>query len=460
LLEGHYVYLLVPDHPPISSPLPGYPLFLATFVKVFAPHWSWMKITSLVLTLLSSFLIWKLFKGWLPPWVCLIQVVIYAFNPTTMFYSRTVMSEPLFVFVTLLIFAGLRKLVDCESGKTAWILGLLLGWASLIRPQGVVLIPSVAMGLAYARRWPGLRRVLVVSLAIWTAVLARNFHLTHSLTGYSRVWLPELHYLSSHQGAWARRYGTVAETIIMKNFLNLDWFDLQRIVWLKLALCAMGSFLIISGIFSFSVRPGIPPAVVLAMYMFCFLYGLVHSLWDVVDSRYFLPLMPFVVAFLLEGLAFLSRKFSVRPTLWLCLGSCLIGWYLICDVFLVYRTHANARPRTDDLPAMTLRWIEDNTTPKSLFVTNKNSVVYLYTGRYAFSVIDMPEDEDKETFRRSLILNKINFIMFLVEPLAEEKLGRQWEKIQRWVSSTPKAFQCVYGNPHEGTTIFRILQNP
>src|SRR5206468_4067770 len=109
--EG-FLHAELPRHPPNIERLPGYPIFLAPFVKMVGLNFFWLRATSIGLTLFSCFFLWKLAHPWLTRSQRFFLVALFALNPTTLKYSGSMMSEPLFLFLVLSAFLPLKTVFE------------------------------------------------------------------------------------------------------------------------------------------------------------------------------------------------------------------------------------------------------------------------------------------------------------------------------------------------------------
>lgn len=92
LLQGTYVCLETPGHPPANLPFPGYPLFLAPFVWMLQPHWQALRWVSLSVTAAGACLFWLVLEGMPRPWRWT-AFAWYALSPLTARFAGAVLAE-------------------------------------------------------------------------------------------------------------------------------------------------------------------------------------------------------------------------------------------------------------------------------------------------------------------------------------------------------------------------------
>lgn len=121
----------------------GYPAFLALFFKLVGPSVGLAQTLNVILTTaLTPLTFWITRKASGSTLAALTAGLLVAISPQAIGYSSILASEPLF---TALVLGGLAAL--CGKGRyMPWIgMGVLLGFATLVRPQAILLIPIFAL---------------------------------------------------------------------------------------------------------------------------------------------------------------------------------------------------------------------------------------------------------------------------------------------------------------------------
>ncbi|QYK55602.1 MAG: glycosyltransferase family 39 protein [Fimbriimonadaceae bacterium] len=172
----------VDDHPTAYWPV-GYPLALATVFKFAGASVLAGKVLNTALTLACVALTWVVarrlspFKG--ASWIA---ALVVALHPAYIAYSGILASEPLF---TALVLAGAATCLVCPRRGVAWMLGagLAFGFATLVRPQAV-LLPAII--IAVAAVW-GNREALkgtVLQRLAWVYLVVGLVALTWTVRNY------------------------------------------------------------------------------------------------------------------------------------------------------------------------------------------------------------------------------------------------------------------------------------
>lgn len=143
LAEGRFASMGVAE--PQSYQMPGYPIFLAA-IFAMGGGVNTVVILQILFAGLSAVLIYYIGKE-IAPRVGKAASFIFAVEPISVFYSTTILTETLFVFLLLLsVYIYLRKFNSLWSGML--VSGITLGLATLIRPSSIVL-PAIFVALVF-----------------------------------------------------------------------------------------------------------------------------------------------------------------------------------------------------------------------------------------------------------------------------------------------------------------------
>ncbi|HYM15094.1 MAG TPA: glycosyltransferase family 39 protein, partial [Dehalococcoidia bacterium] len=197
---------------------PGYSLTLAPVLKVLGAGLWQAKALNVALSAATVVLTYALGRRVFGAGAGLTAAAILAAFPGDIFFSTLIMTEVLFGFVFLLSIYLLLAWTLGEAEARAWqllALGLLLGYATLIKSEAVFLAPAVVVLWKFAL--PGWRRTLrygavlavgfVLALAPWTA---RNYA---RFDGFVPLRLNAGDYLSI---AFERNYQSRADRFVVR----------------------------------------------------------------------------------------------------------------------------------------------------------------------------------------------------------------------------------------------------
>ena len=198
-----------PDSPSAYRP-PAWPYLLAGVYEVTGGRWTAGRLTGALLGTLSVLLVYLIaravFGGAVARWAGWLAAVV----PPMVFLSGSLTVENLFVFLMLAaVWATVSARGSPHPLRWAALAGVTGGLAALTRPNGLVLLIPVAVGLAAASgftlRRPAVRTLAVPALALAVAAITiapwtiRNAYAfgefvpvtTHSGYAMAQVWNAE-----------------------------------------------------------------------------------------------------------------------------------------------------------------------------------------------------------------------------------------------------------------------------
>jgi hypothetical protein len=182
--------------------------------------------------------------------------------------------------------------------------------------------------------------------------------------------------------------------------------------------------------------------------VFGLLYLGIHVIWPIHDARFYVPLLPFLLVWMLAGIQKLFSG-SYRKILLAVFFAGLAVSYVQAD-----RRRLSPQTQAAVFPAQTVQWIRDNTLPESLFLTNKTGLVCLYTGRYSTAAVAHP---DAKAFLNYIQGYHVTHVAFFYSHLADKARLAVWKQTESWVTQSPDSFALVYANPVEAVRIVRVI---
>jgi len=188
MLHGIYGLTASEGIHPTLIRLPGYPLFLIAYFRLFGlEHYHAVMYVQTVIDLATCVIvatitrrIWNRKAAWVALWLGVLC-------PFTANYSAVPLTETLELFATAIALYALLRLL--EQPKWTWILASALAWnyATLLRPDGALLAVALCPAIIwYGRKRWGVTRMLKVAVTAgvlsilpfipWTI---RNWHTFH-----------------------------------------------------------------------------------------------------------------------------------------------------------------------------------------------------------------------------------------------------------------------------------------
>ncbi len=229
LASGHgYRYLNLPGAPEATHFPPGYPAFLALFLRL-APDFgigvALAKLANAMLlgvVALGAYLLGRRTLGW-SAWAAAAVAVVGVTAPALLAMNAMLMSESLFLAVLLPTLVCAERLVR-EEGRTrdAVSVGVLVGVLQLVRSIGLPVLGAVLFMLVLRRRWKAAAAVLVAAIAVtgpWLAwVATHGGHMSPGLIGVFGAygdWLD--------QSAAGRRWEFLGQVVVHNVPLHLSY---------------------------------------------------------------------------------------------------------------------------------------------------------------------------------------------------------------------------------------------
>jgi len=162
---------------------PGYPFALTPLFVVFGTHLLVAKLLNVTVSALTAVLVYALAARVADRRAGLLAGGLMAVWPSQVLFSALVMTEPLFVALSVVLVLALTAWLRDRAGVSAWqavALGLLLGYMGLVRAEALLLLGAVpALWLLSGVSWRnavGAAPLLLLGAALviapWTA---RNY---------------------------------------------------------------------------------------------------------------------------------------------------------------------------------------------------------------------------------------------------------------------------------------------
>ncbi len=164
---------------------PGYPLFLGILYLLFGHSYAAVKVAQSLLGALTCVVILLIGERLFTKRVGMVAAAIAAVYPHLVYYTGILMSETLFLFLSMLFLWALAMLREDFSLRRSAYAGAVLGVASLTRPM-LMFIPALLLFWIWIECRSSKRAlVLTATLWLWMAVVilpwtVRNYVVTGS----------------------------------------------------------------------------------------------------------------------------------------------------------------------------------------------------------------------------------------------------------------------------------------
>lgn len=119
----------------------GYPLFVAAIYKIFGASEFWIRIIQSILEIFTGIFFFLISLEFFKTKWAIVSLAIFTFLPSNLLYSQTVLTEPLFGLLAIILLYYCLK--DKINSKIFFI-GLIWGYAILVRSSfsiSLILLP-------------------------------------------------------------------------------------------------------------------------------------------------------------------------------------------------------------------------------------------------------------------------------------------------------------------------------
>ncbi len=450
LSKGAYRNLQIPDFPPLTFPLPGFPLLLIPFSTALQPHWEWMRVVPLLATVSAIGLTIRLFRPALEWQELVIVSALFAFNPLTVAISGWVISDSFYLAGILLTLLCLQRELARPRLAQRVTLGVLVAWTSMIRPEGLVFVFALVLSLTWGKRRPLALLIACSSFGSWLIFAGRNLWLSGETSGYDAIWVDGLSFLAKGYPQFAGHLMALIQKFVGEMILAypIHGGNFQN-ASMGIGLSAL--FILVGRGFYFSDKDQKMDSILNATMAFYLIFHLwLHMAWPASHAHYFWPLLPFLLFFIAK--ARLPRVLLIGMAL-------LLGISYGNQAMAVWRNVQNPA-RDQQCPTQTFDWVRHNTPSSSFILAPDASVVTLYTGRFSTVLIGARNADDfliqlKQHHMTYVLLAHVEFMY--VQAAAGRRPQSAWEHIRETVHQRPKSYRLLFESKDEQRELFQVI---
>jgi hypothetical protein len=271
----------------------------------------------------------------------------------------------------------------------------------------------------------------------------------------------------------------VLATVIVKNAIGLILVAVPmvclsiRFEWVQFFGFAF-LFILAGFVRSFSERPRM-------LHFYVLIYLGLHLIWPYTTyDRFLVPLLPFLLLFLLTEMRFMTirlqravespttpgeRYGSLVVGVCICIIVSLIAYSYTAGIRLAIASFTNGareQPEKTDL----IRWIEANTAASDVLVCEQDPIYFLYTGRKATrssplgegaAVIELDRTEIDRRISMIIHDNKARYlILFRTYGEGADQIDGYQKAYESMVGGNPQIFIPVFQSADGRGTIYRI----
>ena len=152
---GSYTEVFDPAGLPHTKYPPFFPGLLAAVIALGATSWAALKLTAVVSTVSAVGLTYVWAERRLGAWSAFAVAVLFESSAAVIYYSHWILSDPVFVALTLASFCALERSAAGERRPALWLtVGVVVaGLAYFTRSAGLPLVAAILAWLAIERRW-------------------------------------------------------------------------------------------------------------------------------------------------------------------------------------------------------------------------------------------------------------------------------------------------------------------
>jgi len=374
---GYLYNMAFADMGPQAYPI-GFPLLLAPVYYFFGNNiHSFFVVESLFLFLLC-FAVFAYYRHFFPLVLSIIATLVIGFNPYALQLKHDVIADIPFAFflmacVTLFLTKGISRYVDCI------LLGALAGFLICIKPTGAAfffalfcsLIEDLVAGVKYKKMSTSLPAIL----GRYSALVLVSFALLYLL---SKV----IFHIPSENSYWDQLSGIRPSTI--HNNLNYyfvlvrDMFPFSRSVYFLNIFTTSTAFtcMVLGFMRCMTIKRGFIDYLVIGfMGMLIF--------WPSQQGiRFVLPVMPFLVRYMIIGLGMLRiDNARTRNMIAVAFGLLVLVQYLPPIAKMAARSTVVIEGPQEKESVEAFTFIKSNTPENAVIVFRKPRALALYTGR-------------------------------------------------------------------------------
>jgi hypothetical protein len=491
-------YRIISLPQPVAQTLipPFYPFVLSIiwrFYPQFPDNLVWMMLFSVVAMMGFLLLSYRyLVKNeYATSWQALAVVTLTAINWRMVSLATSTISEVLFALLSVAALHLAEKYEkERDTRRTGAVLGLIAGLAFLTRTSGLALLAALTMYYLYRRQWKKLLvPVLVSGLFVvgwfgWCYLNSKKGGGEHAAyyAGYARGISETVGRLQTLNGeSWVKVYLNIVETNAMG--LILVWAPLQSLglratmaTPLLIPLILLSFAFLVAG-FLREIRKGIR-----LLEIYCLFHLGLHL---IVPShsyeRYLMPIVPFLLFFLVRELSILFQTIraaliSNQPILIKAAGA-VVGFVVIAAAFVtlysnssgIYHTLIDTKPRVgSEQDKRTFGWITANTEPTSVLICFSDLKYFLYTGRTAVrsvpvSILALTVYQAKDPDPNELVTIFLNIVdenqgsYFILTPSDfRDQSPAYGASVEAYIAKHPEQFVPVFQSEDARNQIYQI----
>jgi hypothetical protein len=448
---------------------PGWPLLLSPLLALLPGSFAPLKALSLLLNLGSIILAYRLFAPRLGSPYLEVLLVLFAIHPAVVGTSGMVMSEPAYLFASLLalnLFELWMKRSERPLNRYFLPFALVTMGAQLIRPVGLSLLLSALVYLAILRKFRHLA-LLAVAFAVCfvpqtllfrqaggSVIPAVQEQQVFAETSLSQKLL----HMATNLNTYLRE-GLISNVVLpffgprISAFFGQVGLDVLLLVLnaVLLTILALGALRSLRNVQLYDVYVAVYFVAILAFW---------NPSVGSAQSRFLTPLVPFLLLYFLQGIAALSAL--AGPRIWhpsrARAGLAILVAGIVAIAFLARNLRETVNPvrdRTTDL-SIGADWIREHAPLDAVVMTTDPVPRYLYARR---KTVGYPTTLDAAAVLREIERQDVDYLIVaprLKTPRSNELDEYTMRYVLPALQSHPQRFELRYENPEHNVQVYQV----
>lgn len=440
---------------------PGWPVLLMPLTFLFPGNYTILKLFSLVLWLVSIFLIYKLFSKRIESPYLEIVTGLVAINPLLIGTSVTVMSESAYLFFSLLGLNVFDIWKDKAGGKKDWttvLVAVLAMYTQLIRTIGIALAIALVVYFLLTRRFreAGITSgIFIAGALLQTWLNLRNGGSLVSSSYQSQVFNSSIMEKIGQMGSNVLGYfnENLAGSLIPIFGSKVTDF------WGNYGLDVLPAFvnIIILLLMVIGLAVSVKKFHVMDIYFAVYVLGIL-AFWNPqvgsVKARFLIPIIPFLYFYLVQGIAWAAGKVtrnginSGRR-----IEAVLVGF--IALTLLIRNVQDSQNPIMNQMTDISIgtSWVAENAPPGAIVMVNEPVPAYVQVKR---KTIGYPADgQELENYLNNQGIDYIVVSPKLQSPRSTTLDEFTANQVLPILNSQTNKFIVVYINSEYNVTVYQ-----
>lgn len=444
-----YVNTFYPGEPAETQYPPLLPVLLVPVILCFGKNFLIMKWIAFIFGLLGLSTMYTLLKKITTQDTAWMVTLLTAVNAAYIFFGSSILTETMYVFLSACVLLVIRRIMQNEEDNYGliFVAAILIALSFYARSIGATLALSMCGYLFLQKRYKAsiLLAVFIGLLLLPWALRSIQIHnsyfdqLTEKSAGETDTGsFIVFHRLIQNMPRYAGK--SVADLVGGPSIAQLPPYTPLKVIG-SLFLSAI--FLL--GFLRQLTKGFTPENTYLIVYL-----GIL-AVWPYHDSRFLLPILPFLLFYMFEGLQHAPViNNTLRHRLYTSTLIVLLAMGSVSSLHLIYFNRTDYyQPEIAHLKEA-CDWIASNTPKEALVISRKPRLSAIWSGRKAWWYTDATRIPDKDQLGNPIAVTHMIITEF---PISGVNLGEGFEKIRQ---ADPNRFELLFRTPTPSVSVYAI----